>query len=106
VQAHARALRAQALDALALPTVPVTATPAELERVRFDGRERSVESLQPMFTALASLTGQPALSVPCGSDAAGMPVGLQLLGRAGAEEPLLALAARVEAQLCRHHPLV
>jgi aspartyl-tRNA(Asn)/glutamyl-tRNA(Gln) amidotransferase subunit A len=82
----------EALDALALPTVPVTATPAALERIRFGGRERSVEALQALFTAPASLTGQPAVSVPCGRDADGMPIGLQLLGRSGGEAALLALA--------------
>ena len=85
----------EGLDALALPTVPVTATPAVLDRISFHGRERSVESLQGLFTAPASLTGQPALSVPCGQDADGMPIGLQLLGRSGAEAALLALAGSV-----------
>jgi Asp-tRNA(Asn)/Glu-tRNA(Gln) amidotransferase A subunit family amidase len=32
------------------------------------------------------------VSVPCGTDADGMPVGLQLLGRAGADAALLTLA--------------
>ena len=96
VSARMRALfEREALDALALPTVPVTATPAVLDRIPFHGRERSVESLQGLFTAPASLTGQPALSVPCGRDADGMPIGLQLLGRSGAEEGLLALAGSV-----------
>ena len=96
VSARMRALfEREALDALALPTVPVTATPAVLDRVPFHGRERSVESLQGLFTAPASLTGQPALSVPCGRDADGMPIGLQLLGRSGAEEALLALAGSI-----------
>ncbi len=84
------------LDALALPSVPVTATPAGVERVELHGRERSVEALQSVFTALASLSGQPALSVPCGLGAGGMPVGLQLLGRARGEDALLELAARAE----------
>jgi aspartyl-tRNA(Asn)/glutamyl-tRNA(Gln) amidotransferase subunit A len=96
VSARMRALfEREALDALALPTVPVTATPAVLARIPFHGRERSVESLQGLFTAPASLTGQPALSVPCGRDADGMPIGLQLLGRSGAEAALLALAGSV-----------
>jgi aspartyl-tRNA(Asn)/glutamyl-tRNA(Gln) amidotransferase subunit A len=85
----------EALDALALPTVPVTATPAVLDRIPLHGRERSVESLQGLFTAPASLTGQPALSVACGRDADGMPIGLQLLGRSGAEAALLALAGSI-----------
>ena len=96
VSARMRALfEREALDALALPTVPVTATPAVLDRIPFHGRERSVESLQGLFTAPASLTGQPALSVPCGRDADGMPIGLQLLGRSGAEGALLALAGSI-----------
>jgi aspartyl-tRNA(Asn)/glutamyl-tRNA(Gln) amidotransferase subunit A len=83
------------LDALALPTVPITATPATLDRVPFGGRNRSVESLQGRFAAPAGLTGQPAVSVPCGQDADGMPIGLQLLGRAGRDSALLALAGRI-----------
>jgi aspartyl-tRNA(Asn)/glutamyl-tRNA(Gln) amidotransferase subunit A len=83
------------VDVLALPTVPITATPADVDRVSFAGRERSVEALQSLYTAPASLTGQPAVTVPCGSDADGMPVGLQLLGRPGDEAALLALADRI-----------
>ena len=33
-----------------------------------------------VFTAPASLTGLPALSVPCGEDSAGLPIGVQLIG--------------------------
>jgi len=89
----------EALHALALPSVPLTATPAGVERVSFRGRQRSVESLQSLFTALASLTGQPALSVPCGEAGGGLPVGLQLLGRAGRENELLGIALRVQAAM-------
>jgi aspartyl-tRNA(Asn)/glutamyl-tRNA(Gln) amidotransferase subunit A len=64
--------------------------------VTVNGRERAVESLQSEFTALASLTGQPALSLPCGAGYDGLPVGLQLLGRAGRDPELLAIAADVE----------
>ena len=96
VSARMRALfHREALHALALPTVPVTATPAALHRIPFAGRERSVESLQGLFTAPANLTGQPAVSVPCGTDADGMPIGLQLLGCSGAEAALLALAESI-----------
>ncbi|HET8672871.1 MAG TPA: amidase [Thermoleophilaceae bacterium] len=89
------------LDALALPTVPVTATPAGAERVSFGGRERAVESLQATFTALASLTGQPAVSLPCGNDGDGLPVGLQLMGRAHRDGHLLALSSVAESALTR-----
>lgn len=47
-------------------------------------------------TVLASLVGLPALSVPCGFDETGLPVGLQLIGRAFGEEALLSLAYAYE----------
>jgi aspartyl-tRNA(Asn)/glutamyl-tRNA(Gln) amidotransferase subunit A len=83
------------LDALALPTVPITATRAGQARIRLAGRDRSVEALQSLFTAPANLTGQPALSLPCGRDRDGLPIGLQLLGLAGRESALLKLARRI-----------
>jgi aspartyl-tRNA(Asn)/glutamyl-tRNA(Gln) amidotransferase subunit A len=96
VAARMRALFADhALDALALPTVPVTATPAGEDRTSFHGRERSVEALQATYLAPASLTGQPALSLPCGRDGDGLPIGLQLVGRAHRERALLAAAGRI-----------
>lgn len=50
-----------------------------------------------LCTVGASLAGLPALSIPCGSDAAGLPIGLQLLGAPGAEPLLFAAARRIEA---------
>jgi len=90
------ALASLDVDAILLPTVPVTATLAGAERVELRGRMRSVEALQSEYTSLASLTGQPAISLPCGKDKDGLPVGLQLLGKAGADDELLTLAARAE----------
>jgi aspartyl-tRNA(Asn)/glutamyl-tRNA(Gln) amidotransferase subunit A len=98
-RAMQRLFHDERLDAVVLPTVPVTATPTEVERVSFGSGTRSVESLQSTFTALASLTGQPALSLPCGEDGDGMPIGLQLLGRAHHDSRLLQLAAHVEAAI-------
>ena len=79
------------VDAVAMPTTP---TPA------FGLGERSDDPLQlyvgDVFTASANLTGLPAISLPCGHDAAGLPVGLQLVGRAFDEETLLRLGAGYE----------
>jgi len=48
-------------------------------------------------TELFNLTGQPAASVPMGWSVAGLPIGVQIVGRAGEEHLLLQLAAQVEA---------
>ncbi|MCX8099209.1 MAG: Asp-tRNA(Asn)/Glu-tRNA(Gln) amidotransferase subunit GatA [Casimicrobiaceae bacterium] len=48
--------------------------------------------LNDVFTVCANLTGQPALSLPCGVDGAGQAVGLQIIGRPLDEARLLAVA--------------
>jgi amidase len=48
------------------------------------------------FTGVFNVTGQPAMSVPAGLDAAGLPFGLQFAGRLGSETTLLRLGAALE----------
>jgi amidase len=48
------------------------------------------------YTAVANVTGQPALSLPL-AEHEGLPVGVQLFGRPGGEAELLALATALEA---------
>ena len=52
--------------------------------------------LGDIFTVPASLAGLPALSIPCGFDASGLPVGLQLMGSYFSEARLLGLAHRYQ----------
>jgi len=49
------------------------------------------------YTAAFNVTGQPAVTIPAGFGADGMPLSVQLVGRTGAEELLYALAAQIEA---------
>jgi amidase len=49
------------------------------------------------YNGIWNLTGQPALSLPAGLSAEGLPLAVQIVSRAGAEGPLLALAAQLEA---------
>ncbi|WP_335983939.1 amidase [Streptomyces sp. CA2R106] len=46
-----------------------------------------------------NLTGQPALTLPAGLTRAGLPVGVQLVGAFGADEPVIAAARRLESAL-------
>ncbi|MGO1117965.1 amidase [Rhodovibrionaceae bacterium A322] len=48
-----------------------------------------------------TLTGHPALSIPCGLDHNGMPFGLQLVGRRHGEAALLAAGMALEAELAK-----
>jgi Asp-tRNA(Asn)/Glu-tRNA(Gln) amidotransferase A subunit family amidase len=88
-------LSRERLDALMTPTVPVTAAPGGAPTVSVRGRDVPVETAHSRFTALASVTGHPAVSVPCGLDG-GLPIGLQLIGRRRDETHLLRIAAIAE----------
>ena len=48
------------------------------------------------ITPLNNVSGGPAISVPCGFDDAGLPLGAQFAGPAGTEAALLELAYEVE----------
>ena len=49
------------------------------------------------FVRIWNVTGQPAISLPFGETAAGIPVGVQLVGAHGRDDLLLAVAGRLEA---------
>lgn len=78
------------VDVIATPTSPTTA---------FRLGERTEDPVQmylaDVFTAGANLAGLPAISVPCGFSS-GLPVGLQLTGRAWEEATLFRAAAAYE----------
>lgn len=84
-------------DVLLSPTIARTSLP--LGEVRMDGSlEQYEEALAPMipFTAVCNATGVPAMSVPLAWTGEGLPIGLHFVGRFGAEEMLLSLAAQLE----------
>jgi len=79
------------VDVLATPVVPVVT--AEDARV---SNARPHTGGTAIFTAPFNLTGHPAISVPAGMSAAGIPIGLQLAGRLSGDADLLAVAHAFE----------
>ena len=69
------------VDVLLSPTVPIPATKIGQREARIDGREEPVRAALNRFTGPTNLNGLPSLSVPCGLTEAGLPVGLQIMGR-------------------------
>jgi aspartyl-tRNA(Asn)/glutamyl-tRNA(Gln) amidotransferase subunit A len=81
-------------DVLVSPTSPTTAFPIG---AKVD--DPMAMYLNDIFTIPANLSGMPAISVPCGVDPAGLPVGLQLTAPVLAERTLLRAASALEAEL-------
>jgi len=82
------------VDFLITPVSPETA---------FKIGERSCDPikmyLSDIFTIAVNLAGLPAISVPCGFDSKGLPIGLQVIGKAFDEETVLKVADVVEKSL-------
>ncbi len=66
--------------------------PTEVEGVRFEGYMGFL-----VLSAVVTLTASPVVALPCGFTAAGLPVGLQVIGRGHSEEALISAAAYLES---------
>ena len=83
-------------DAILLPTTPTTAP------LR-DGEDAVAAAARlTAYTSPFNLTGLPAISIPCGFDTAGLPIGLQLVARPWAEARLLRIARAYERATTWH----
>lgn len=88
-------------DLLLTPAEPIAAFPASQQTA--DRRQRDWIDWTP-FTFPFNLTGQPAASIPCGLTAAGLPVGLQVVGGHGRDELVLRACAAFERACPARYP--
>ncbi len=86
----------QEVDLLATPMCGITAPKIGQREVTIDGETVSVMAPLTRYTRVFNLTGLPAISVPCGFSSEGLPIGLQLVGRAWDEATVLRAAYAYE----------
>jgi aspartyl-tRNA(Asn)/glutamyl-tRNA(Gln) amidotransferase subunit A len=101
---HVRALRERELlrretaaffrdaDALLLPSMPCTAPPIDTLKARVNGKDTDAAWIHRPFLSAHNLTGCPAVSLPMGFDAEGLPLSLQIVGPEWSEARVLAVA--------------
>jgi aspartyl-tRNA(Asn)/glutamyl-tRNA(Gln) amidotransferase subunit A len=87
------------VDVLALPALSIPAPPIGASTVAVKGGIEAVRAAMLRCTQPFNVTGHPAISLPCGRTAAGLPVGLQLVGPLFGTEALLSAALAVERAL-------
>lgn len=77
------------IDALVMPTSPITATPAE-------GNPPDHPVYRVRNTIPFNFLGLPCISIPCGFSGEGLPIGLQIIGKAFDEATVLQIAHAYE----------
>lgn len=93
IEAMEGAFARHQLDVICSPTLPIAPVPLV---------EMDPEILLPQycrFTAPLNVTGQPALSIPCGHGPEGMPRGFQLAARRGDDHSLLGIGRILETMV-------
>ncbi|MBR0782983.1 amidase [Bradyrhizobium iriomotense] len=87
------------VDLLLTPTVPCVAWPyTQLGPDTIGGRAASPRA-HAVFTPFVNHARLPAISLPCGRDANGLPFGLQIIARRGQDRTLLRAVRQIEVQL-------
>jgi aspartyl-tRNA(Asn)/glutamyl-tRNA(Gln) amidotransferase subunit A len=92
-------------DFVVLPVMPVRTPP--LVEVTPGSPEFTPRTLYALsaYTRFVNYLGFPAVALPVGFDDRGLPVGLQIVGRAGSDGDLLALAIRLQSATAWHNAI-
>ena len=83
-------------DLLIAPTAPIGAPRIDEKAVTIDGVSEAAASALPRLTRPFNICGLPTASVPCGFTSNGMPIGVQIAGRAFDEATVLRAAHAYE----------
>src|SRR5699024_10482658 len=79
------------IDIILTPTLPITTPKLNVEKVTWGKFEEDILNTLSRFTGPFNVSGLPALSVPVGSDAKSLPIGLQIVGNMYRENQLISI---------------
>jgi aspartyl-tRNA(Asn)/glutamyl-tRNA(Gln) amidotransferase subunit A len=98
----------ESFDILLTPTMPLTAFDAEVEVPSGEEADAPLPWITwTPYTYPFNISGQPAMSLPCGIAADGLPVGLQIVGPWGSDALVMEFSRRIEGAIdfAERHPL-
>jgi aspartyl-tRNA(Asn)/glutamyl-tRNA(Gln) amidotransferase subunit A len=87
------------IDVLATPTTPTAAPLLEQTKIAINGKDEDVRMASTRLVRAINYLGEPALSMPCGKTAQGLPIGMQIIGAHFSEPRLLQIAKSLEREL-------
>jgi aspartyl-tRNA(Asn)/glutamyl-tRNA(Gln) amidotransferase subunit A len=91
------------VDAVLVPTVPIPAPRTHEKFVEINSHREPVRSALIRLNRPQNVTGLPAITVPCGFTRTGLPIGIQIIGRAFDETTVLRLAHAYEEATQWHY---
>lgn len=100
--------RAGTVDVVLTPGMALTPRPIGWYDAEDGERNFAQQVLYTPYTSMVNVAGLPAIALPVHATAEGIPMGVQLIGRPGREDVLLAVGAQLERRLHweRRHPPV
>jgi aspartyl-tRNA(Asn)/glutamyl-tRNA(Gln) amidotransferase subunit A len=96
--AYQRAVRGcfEMVDFLLTPACPITAPPIGITSVTVGAESMPIGNALTLFTSFFNLVDAPVVVLPAGRDDRGLPVGVQIIGKAQADASVLSLALQLE----------
>lgn len=97
-----RAIKKDITDALNVCDIILSPTsPSSAYEFNNDSRDQKLVMNSDIFTVMASIAGNPAISVPGLKDENGLPTGIQFIGKMFCDKTLYSVAEAFEKEICR-----